>query len=102
MYENGKVDRIRQGIDRGAGLRIIKSGATLYAYSTEVTPAAMDELVCILLEADPARLESTGLIFRAVRSDQQSVVEVDPAECGSEHQDGSPGRSRRSRQIFRP
>ena len=55
VYENGKVDRIRQGIDRGVGLRIIESGTTLYAYSTEVTSAAIDELVNILVRADSAR-----------------------------------------------
>ena len=80
VYENRKADRIRQGIDRGVGLRIISSGATLYAYSTEVTPAAIDELVSTLIQADPAQSESTGLVFRAVQSDQQSVIQVDPAD----------------------
>ncbi|MGO9571425.1 MAG: TldD/PmbA family protein [Desulfomonilaceae bacterium] len=81
VYENKKADRIRQGIDRGVGIRIIRSSATLYAYSTEVTSAAIDELVSTLLQADPAHSESTGLVFRAVQSDQQSVIEVDPADA---------------------
>jgi TldD protein len=80
VYENRKADRIRQGIDRGVGLRIIRSGTTLYAYSTEVTPAAIDELVRTLMQADPTRPESAGLVFKAVQSGQQSIIEVDPAD----------------------
>jgi len=80
VYENRKADRIRQGIDRGVGLRIISSGATLYAYSTEVTPATIDELVSTLMQADPTRSESAGLVFRAVQSDRQSIIQVDPAD----------------------
>ncbi len=82
VYENRKADRIRQGIDRGVGLRIISSGATLYAYSTEVTPATIDELVSTLMQADPTRSESAGLVFRAVQSDRQSIIQVDPADVG--------------------
>ncbi len=82
VYENRKADRIRQGIDRGVGLRIISSGATLYAYSTEVTPAAIDELVSTLMQADSTRSESAGVAFRAVQSGQQSIIEVDPADVG--------------------
>jgi TldD protein len=82
VYENGKADRIRQGIDRGVGLRIISSGATLYAYSSEVTPAAIDELVSTLMQADSTRSESTGVIFRAVQNGPQSIIEVDPADVG--------------------
>ncbi len=78
VYENGKVDRIRQGIDRGVGLRIIKSGATLYAYSTEVTPTSIDELVNTFVQ-DSARSKPAEMVFRAVRSDQQSIIKVDPA-----------------------
>jgi TldD protein len=82
VYENRKADRIRQGIDRGVGLRIISSGATLYAYSTEVTPAAIDELVSTLIQADSTRSESAGLVFTAVQSGQLSIIEVDPAGVG--------------------
>ncbi len=82
IYENGKVDRIRQGIDRGVGLRIIQSGTTLYAYSTEVTPTAVDELVSTLVRADSdsTRSEPAGMVFRAEQTDQQFVVKIDPSE----------------------
>jgi len=82
VYENRKVDRIRQGIDRGVGLRIIRSGATLYAYSTEVTPTAIDELVSTLVQADSARSEPAGMVFRAVQTDQQFIIKIDPGEAG--------------------
>jgi TldD protein len=81
IYENGKVDRIRQGIDRGVGLRIIRSGVTLYAYSTEVSATAIDELVSTLVQTDSSRLEPVGMSFRAVQTDQQSVIDIDPAEA---------------------
>ncbi len=82
VYENGKVDRIRQGIDRGVGLRIIESGTTLYAYSTEVTSAAIDELVNILVRADSARSKPAEMVFKTVQTDQQFVIKIDPAEAG--------------------
>jgi TldD protein len=80
VYENGKVDRIRQGIDRGVGLRIIRSGATLYAYSTEVTSAAIDELVNTLIQADSARSEPAEMVFRSVQKDQGFIIKIDPSE----------------------
>jgi TldD protein len=80
VYENGKADRIRQGIDRGVGLRIIKSGATLYAYSTEVTPSVVDELVSTLIQTDSPQLISQGPPFKAVHCDQRSVIQIDPAD----------------------
>ncbi len=79
VYENGKVDRIRRGIDRGVGLRVIRSLATFYAFSTEVTAAALDELVRTLTEAVPSLPESAGLVFGAAQKLKPSVFEIDPA-----------------------
>lgn len=80
IYENGKVDRIRQGIDRGVGLRIIRSSTTLYAYSTEVTQTAVDELVNTLLQADSTRAKPPMLVLRAMPHRSQSIIQIDPSE----------------------
>jgi TldD protein len=51
FYEEGKVDRIMDGIDRGVGLRIIFDGRQVYGYSTDLTQKSLMKLAETLSEA---------------------------------------------------
>ncbi len=53
VFEGDKTDKIRQGIDRGVGLRVIRDQRTLYAYSSEVSPDAINDMAdSLIIEAD--------------------------------------------------
>jgi TldD protein len=45
FFENGRVDQVLIGRDRGVGLRILqRSGKSLYGYTTDLSPRAMLQL----------------------------------------------------------
>ncbi len=44
FLENGKVDRIMDGIDRGAGLRLLHQNHTYYAYTTDLNYYSLNKL----------------------------------------------------------
>ncbi len=44
QMEDGKVEKLTQGTDRGAGLRVISGGRTSYAYTNELTKASFLEM----------------------------------------------------------
>jgi TldD protein len=55
FYEGGKVDKIMDGIDRGAGLRVIFEHRSVYGYTTDLTQNALLQLAAALAEAVSAR-----------------------------------------------
>lgn len=56
IIEDGKLDQLTDGIDRGAGLRIIFDGRQVYGYSTDLSQKALMSLAEALSEAvqDPS------------------------------------------------
>ncbi len=76
--EDGAVDRVRKGIDRGIGVRLIRSLRTLYAYASEVTPATVDELVDTLLSAGDLSPGSGDLTLTPASPSWLSRVDIDP------------------------
>ncbi len=79
IFENGRVDRIRQGIDRGIGLRIIRGNRTLYAYSTEVTAAETDRLAETLLHAAQSSGSASDPVLRSEHVRPVSSIDIDPS-----------------------
>jgi len=51
FYEDGKVDRIVDGTDRGAGLRILFDGRSVYGYTTDLSQSALESLANALSAA---------------------------------------------------
>lgn len=51
IWEDGKLDRVTDGIDRGVGLRILFEGRSVYGYSTELTDASLEALALSLSQA---------------------------------------------------
>ncbi|MDR3606734.1 MAG: TldD/PmbA family protein [Oligoflexia bacterium] len=51
IFEGGKVDQVIDGTDRGAGLRIIFEGKSVYGYTTDLSEAALISLAETLSEA---------------------------------------------------
>ncbi len=51
FFEDGKVDRIVDGTDRGAGLRILFDGRSVYGYTTDLSQAALTDLATALSAA---------------------------------------------------
>ena len=63
FFEDAKVDRIIDGIDRGAGLRIIFEGKSVYGYTTDLTDASLltlaETLSAAILTKDPKPFTKT-------------------------------------------
>jgi TldD protein len=51
VFEGGKVDQVIDGTDRGAGLRIIFEGKSVYGYTTDLSEHALMALAETLSEA---------------------------------------------------
>jgi len=51
MYEGGRVDKVMNGIDKGAGLRIIFENRSVYGYTTDLSETALLKLAETLSEA---------------------------------------------------
>jgi TldD protein len=58
FIENGRVDRLLQGTDRGVGLRIIFDGRSVYGYTTELSQKALTSLAVALSEAVSVRKQT--------------------------------------------
>ena len=44
QMEDGKIEKLIEGTDQGAGLRVISAGRTSYAYTNELTGVAFEEM----------------------------------------------------------
>ncbi|MDQ7785304.1 MAG: TldD/PmbA family protein [Desulfomonilaceae bacterium] len=88
VFEGGKVDRIRQGIDRGVGLRVIRDKRTLYAFSSEVSPRAVNDMADSLIGAgdSSATLQELSWMPREIRP--LSVIGRDPGLVDLDHKIG--------------
>jgi TldD protein len=51
FYDDGKVDRIVDGKDRGVGLRILFDNRSVYGYTTDLSQAALESLATALSAA---------------------------------------------------
>jgi len=51
FYEDGKVERIVDGKDRGCGLRILFDGRSVYGYTTDLSQSALENLATTLSAA---------------------------------------------------
>ena len=62
QIEDSKVEKLIEGADQGAGLRVISGGKTSYAYTNELTKAAFGEMAGAL---------------KAAMKEQRAVAELD-------------------------
>ncbi len=82
IYENRRVDRVRQGVDCGIGLRIIKDNRTYYAFTTDLTRESIDELSYSLLEAS-GEVSGTADVSLTPRTClSPTLIEIDPSSSG--------------------
>lgn len=75
IYEGGKVDQVIDGTDRGAGLRIIFEGKSVYGYTTDLTEGALLSLAETLSEAVTTHGAQSG-----TKSIQWSMINQPSAE----------------------
>lgn len=73
FFENGRVDRIVDGTDRGAGLRIVFNRRSVYGYTTDLSESSLTELARTLsaaVERDPDSPKSRPIEWR--KAEQKS------------------------------
>jgi len=82
VFENGRVDRIRQGIDSGLGIRVIRNHRTYYGFSTRVDAEAVDDLARVIHEASILSPKDNDIAFSVNSRMPVSEIQVDPAAAG--------------------
>lgn len=80
VYENRRVDRVRQGVDCGIGLRIIKDSRTYYGYTTDLSQKSVDDLSSSLLEASGSLAGTSDLSLTPKSSGIPTLIEIDPSK----------------------
>lgn len=85
LFEGDKVDKIRQGIDRGVGLRVIRDKRTLYAYSSDVTPSAVNDMADSLMVAAGSSSTLPSMGWRSPEIQPLSVILRDPGAVDLDH-----------------
>jgi len=81
--DDGKVEQVSSGRDRGAGIRVIKGDTTGFAHTADLTEAGL--LAAARVAAEAARQGGTGT--RVVALDERprrvvSPIEIDPSSIG--------------------
>lgn len=82
VYENGRVDRVRKGVDTGIGLRIIKNNRTYYGFTTDIIQTSVDELCTSLLEASGTESGAGPVILSPKFCNNSVLIEIDPTVIG--------------------
>ncbi len=78
FYEDGKVERIVDGTDRGCGLRILFDGRSVYGYTTDLSQTALENLATTLSAAVTTGGTPKGVASEPVewRKTEQKVREI--------------------------
>jgi len=76
LFENGRVDRVMRGVDRGVGLRILFHGRSVYGYTTDLTQDAIENLAMALSEAVPSVGELVSKSIPQWRNSHQPVLAI--------------------------
>ncbi|MFH0960801.1 MAG: TldD/PmbA family protein [Pseudomonadota bacterium] len=79
VFENGKIDRIKRGIDYGLGMRIIKNRRTYYGYSTQTDTKTVNELAMSIIQAAGIYSTNRDIVFSLKEKPLISEVHLDPA-----------------------
>jgi TldD protein len=80
FYEGGRVDRIMDGTDRGAGLRILFDCRSVYGYTTDLTRESLLALAETLSEAvqagekDPKKWADKKIEFAVARQPEAGIA----------------------------
>ncbi len=82
VYENRRVDRVRQGVDSGIGLRIIKDNRTYYGFTTDITQNSVDGLCAGLLEACNSSAGDSDIVVGPVLPVRSTPIQIDPSGFG--------------------
>ncbi len=79
QIEDSKVEKLTQGADLGAGLRVISGGRTSYAYTNELTKAAFGEMAAALKAAFGQAKAAAELDLTRKAPLVDYTIKIDPA-----------------------
>ncbi|HHN65351.1 MAG TPA: TldD/PmbA family protein [Nitrospirae bacterium] len=84
QYEDGKIEKISQGIDSGAGIRLIRGGHTFYGYTNDLTSESLYELANTVSRAVKHGEEAVTIAFTSLKPSVVSPIRIDPSEVAAE------------------
>lgn len=77
IFEGGKLDKVMDGIDRGAGLRIVFDNRSVYGYTTSLTQDALMNLAATLSSAVEVSGTHVGWEKKEWRLPRQTSKEIE-------------------------
>ncbi len=78
--ENGKVDHIQEGVDRGVGLRVIRGDRSIYGYTTNISIDSLSELakdLAVGAELSASTQEVSPVIPKDWRESHSKSMEIE-------------------------
>ena len=78
VYDDGKIEKVLAGSDRGVGIRIISDLRTAYAFTNEITEASLLELAATVSRAVRGREFSGAIDLRNRQMAVQLPIAVHP------------------------
>lgn len=81
VFENGKVDRLRSGIDCGLGIRVIKNRRTYYGYTTQTDIEVLKKLASAIEKACVVNPADRDVFFSFCDRPPISDIRIDPEKA---------------------
>ncbi|MBO8125863.1 MAG: TldD/PmbA family protein [Firmicutes bacterium] len=80
VRENQQLDKVSIGTDRGAGVRVVMSGSTAYAYTNDLTEEGLLEIAGVVAKAVEKGEQKKLKPFRQAESNVQVAPAIDPRQ----------------------
>ncbi len=84
QLEDGKIEKLSQGIDAGVGIRVIHNGRTAYGYTNELTKDSIYTLAEQVSKAAKGEIKDKELDLRKIRPEVEFAVKIPPDEVPTE------------------
>lgn len=80
VCEDDRIEKVLSGIDAGAGIRLVFSGRSAYAYTNELSQGALEQLADAVSQAGPGAGQEAAVIdLTKKRPRHDFVIKKDPA-----------------------
>jgi len=78
--EEGRIEKLVSGVDRGVGMRLISGGKTAYGFGNDLSPHALIDLAATLSRAFQGAATDLTLDLRRMKPDVDFTIAKPPAE----------------------
>lgn len=85
VCEDDRVEKVLSGLDAGAGIRLVFSGRSAYAYTNELSQSSLEQLADAISQAGSGGERDTAVIDLTKKRPQHDfVIKKDPSAAGTD------------------